>query len=403
MPALLARTNGHGETDSSRGLGGGLEALPERMDLSVNRRMVALLLMLGVAACGGAGGSSSLPPLQTAPPATTPTGTATPVPGASSSPATGALPSATPTPTTRPSATPTPTTRPSATPTPSASPSATPAPSTLNYVALGDSTAVGVGTSATCPPDNAPQLPNPPDCPNGQSYAAVVAESLAGSPNQPQTNPRFTDLGITGATVSDYFEQLANRNTPPQPYAIPSNVTDNELLSPALATANVVTLYVGLNDVNVIYTAVKSGADVGMLIDQFGSDYASLVDAVGKKSPGVKIILVNLPNFAGLAFGDYGYGPRNPDLSLYQQISVGLDQQAINPLARSVYAVIDLLCDPQTYSPSNYSDDGFHPNEAGYAHIAQLIYSAIVSGPPTPPASSCSTYTQQAGLRRIPG
>ena len=42
----------------------------------------------------------------------------------------------------------------------------------------------------------------------------------------------------------------------------------------------------------------------------------------------------------------------------------------VNPLASSSVTVIDLMCDARSYVASNYSSDGLHPNDAGYAFIS---------------------------------
>jgi hypothetical protein len=41
------------------------------------------------------------------------------------------------------------------------------------------------------------------------------------------------------------------------------------------------------------------------------------------------------------------------------------------------------------YTASYYSSDGFHPNDAGYRRLADLVVAAAVSGTVTPPRASC--------------
>jgi lysophospholipase L1-like esterase len=51
--------------------------------------------------------------------------------------------------------------------------------------------------------------------------------------------------------------------------------------------------------------------------------------------------------------------------------------------------VVDLMCDPRSYIPSNYSSDGFHPNDAGYAFMAEAVTRAVNSGSLPPPRADC--------------
>jgi len=55
--------------------------------------------------------------------------------------------------------------------------------------------------------------------------------------------------------------------------------------------------------------------------------------------------------------------------------------------------VIDLMCDSRTYLVSNYSSDGFHPNDNGYAFIAGEIIRAVTSGAYPSPRGSCGQMT----------
>jgi lysophospholipase L1-like esterase len=71
-----------------------------------------------------------------------------------------------------------------------------------------------------------------------------------------------------------------------------------------------------------------------------------------------------------------------------QAISVGFAQE-INRRSGAGVVVLDVLCDPQVYDRARYSSDGFHPNDAGYAYLAERLL-AVVNGATPPVASSCS-------------
>jgi lysophospholipase L1-like esterase len=271
-------------------------------------------------------------------------------------------------------------------PGPTPTPGPTPAPG-LAYLALGDSITVGYGSSAPCPPNVAPNLPNPPNCPNGLGFAPRVARALNGG----AANPSFVNLGINGAPINAAIQAIGN--APYEPGGVLANVTTNELPFASIATEDVITLYVGINDVNIFYVAATSGpgasnpnAYADSAIAQFGTAYNSVVNQIKQQmKPGAKLVLVNLPNMGRL--------PINSGLNqaLLTRLSVGITQTYVNPSASQAYAVIDLLCDPNSYAISMLSSDGLHPNDAGYAAIASKVQSALTMGA-TPPAS-CPAYS----------
>jgi len=51
------------------------------------------------------------------------------------------------------------------------------------------------------------------------------------------------------------------------------------------------------------------------------------------------------------------------------------------------------MCDSRSYQASNYSSDGLHPNDAGYAFIAAEVVRAIVSSSYPSPQSTCAAMT----------
>jgi hypothetical protein len=65
----------------------------------------------------------------------------------------------------------------------------------------------------------------------------------------------------------------------------------------------------------------------------------------------------------------------------------------VNPLLSSSIVVVDLMCDSRSYIPSNYSSDGLHPNDAGYAYIASEVVKAITVTSYPAPQNSCSAMT----------
>jgi hypothetical protein len=62
---------------------------------------------------------------------------------------------------------------------------------------------------------------------------------------------------------------------------------------------------------------------------------------------------------------------------------------AINVLTAQNVSIVDLLCDPRSYEAANCSSDGFHPNDRGYAFIAEAFLAAIRSPSLTEPQATC--------------
>ena len=62
----------------------------------------------------------------------------------------------------------------------------------------------------------------------------------------------------------------------------------------------------------------------------------------------------------------------------------------MNALTTDGVIVVDLMCDPAFYNPAIFSADGFHPNDAGYGYMADLVYAAATSTAAAPaPRASC--------------
>ena len=103
------------------------------------------------------------------------------------------------------------------------------------------------------------------------------------------------------------------------------------------------------------------------------------------RAPNARIILLNPPNGAGLPY--VANRPRD-QLRILQAISVRFSAEANVQASRGVL-VVDLMCDPRSYLPSNYSSDGFHPNDAGYAFMAEAVLNAVNASSLPPPRSDC--------------
>lgn len=194
------------------------------------------------------------------------------------------------------------------------------------------------------------------------------------------------NLGMPAAVLSPAIEALARRYG----REVTGNFVDRQMpFVPRDST--LVTVFGGPNDANVIGDAIEQGAagsDIRGYIDAqarvFGADYARLVDGIRARAPESDIVLINVPNLAAMP-----YAARYPieHRRVLQALSVALSRE-VNRRAGSGIVVLDAMCDAVLYEPSRYAPDGFHPNDAGYAHLASRL-AAVVDGAPSTPAASC--------------
>ena len=237
-----------------------------------------------------------------------------------------------------------------------------PLPSAITYTAVGASDAIGVGSSSPCVPFTS--------CPDGRGYVPIIARAL-----QQRGQVTLSNLGLPGAVLSPQVQQLGNQYG----RGIPGNFIEQEM--PFVPrNSNIVTIFAGGNDANTIGTAVRQGAGgsepsayIDQQVQQFATDYTALVRGIRDRASSARLIVLNLPNMAALP---YNAGLSATERRYMRQIAVGLSRAA-NAQLSSNAVVIDLMCDARSYQPGNYSSDGFHPNDAGYAFLASEVMRAI--------------------------
>jgi lysophospholipase L1-like esterase len=200
------------------------------------------------------------------------------------------------------------------------------------------------------------------------------------------------NLGIPTAVIGRDFQALG------QQYGrtIEGNFIDQEMPF-VLTNSTVVTIFAGGNDVNVITAALGGGAGGGdpngyidAQVRAFGADYTTLVAGIRSRAPSARIVAINTPNMAGLP---YLAGASADQRRAAQRASVGMTTTVVNPLVSQGVAVVDAMCDGRSYQGSNYSSDGLHPNDAGYAFIASEVVRAMTSSSYPAPLSSCGGMT----------
>ncbi len=252
--------------------------------------------------------------------------------------------------------------------------------STVFYTAVGASDASGVGSSAECLPLA--------DCPNGMGYVPVAVRSLKAQ-GFTVTN---LNLGIPTAVIGRDFQTLGQQYN----RVIVGNFIDSEM-NFVQTNATVVTIFAGINEVNTITAALgggAGGADPNAYIDAqvkaFGADYTTLMAGIRVRAGSPRIVILNVPNAAGLPFLA---GASLAQRQAAQRAAVGMSKTVVNPLVSASVSVVDLMCDARSYVASNYSSDGLHPNDAGYAFIAAEVVRAITTTSYPAPQSSCGGMT----------
>lgn len=245
------------------------------------------------------------------------------------------------------------------------------------YTALGASDAIAIGASTSCLPFI--------DCPNGTGYVQVIGRRLADGGQRVS----LLNLGIPGAVLSPRVQTISYSYGP----RVDFNFLERQL--PFVdRDSTVVTIFAGGNDTNVVARSVSGQANgnprayVDAQVALFKAEMAALIDGIRERAPAARIVIANLPNFAGTPF-TAGY--TSTERRVLQQISVDFSRQAINPLAsRSNVAVVDLLCEERFYQPSSFSPDGFHPNDNGYAIMAEMMLNAIRNASYPAPSAACA-------------
>jgi lysophospholipase L1-like esterase len=198
--------------------------------------------------------------------------------------------------------------------------------------------------------------------------------------------------GIATAVIGRDFQTLGQQYN----RFIAGNFIDQEM-NFILPDSTLVTIFAGINEVNVVTAALGAGAGgadpnayMDVQVRAFGADYATLLDGIRARAGAPRIILLNVPNPAGLP---YLAGVSLAQRQAAQRIAVAMTKTVVNPLATGNLVVVDLMCDARSYLPSNYFSDGLHPNDAGYAFIASEVVRAVTSASYPAPQTSCSAMT----------
>jgi lysophospholipase L1-like esterase len=296
----------------------------------------------------------------------------------------------------------------------------TPNPLYVQYTAVGASDAVGYGASVPCTTATPALGAADPTCPEAGA-SGYVPDIVRGFKSAAGFTALLQDLGISGAVIGPDIRAEGNKYNSafgPQPcrprttQAIPADFLTNELPN-VNPKASFATIFAGGNDVNAIVNALACGAGgttvatqtayITQQVTNFGHDFATLVGSVHAKAPGATIVVANIPNFANVPYAAQAPLPPTTKAQLrqaLQAVSVAIDTNVINTVAPLGIPVVDLQCNPTSYDPANFYTDGFHPNDTGYALLAQAFLQQALSDKPVAPQASCSYQAIQEGVRQ---
>jgi lysophospholipase L1-like esterase len=200
------------------------------------------------------------------------------------------------------------------------------------------------------------------------------------------------NLGVPTAVISREFQTLAGQHN----HFAAGNFIEQEMPF-VQTTATLVTMFAGLNEVNVITAALgdgTGGSDPNGFMDRqvqtFGTNYATLITGIKARAGSPRLVAMNVPNAAGLP---YLARATQAQRQAAQRISVAMTRTVVNVLTAQSVVVVDLMCDPRSYAASNYSSDGLHPNDAGYAFMAAELVRAITTASYPAPQNSCPSMT----------
>jgi lysophospholipase L1-like esterase len=252
------------------------------------------------------------------------------------------------------------------------------------YDALGASDTIGHGSSNPCLPFL--------NCTSGPGYVQQVTRRLQANGRQVTLN----NLGVPGAVLSPETQAVIQTlgSCASQGLDICRNVLVDQAPYVRRA-ATLVTVFIGANDANTHGRAIRNGmvggdqsAYIQTQIQKFARDMQTFVATVRSRSPEARTVALNLPNMAN---APYAAALPLDEKRVLQQLAVGFSA-GINALTAQGVAVVDLMCDANFYNPSFFSADGFHPSDAGYTYLSELVYAAATSST-SAPRSSCSFMT----------
>ncbi|MBV9867308.1 MAG: carboxypeptidase regulatory-like domain-containing protein [Abitibacteriaceae bacterium] len=144
----------------------------------------------------------------------------------------------------------------------------------------------------------------------------------------------------------------------------------NNALGPAISdNPQLVTLWVGGNDVK---DSVFSNEPTAVLEARFREAYTTIVRRL-RNETAAYIVTANLPDLSRIPVAKF---LNDAQKQLAQADSIALNRVIADVNSTYNVPTVDLYNDPNSYEPANFYD-GFHPNDAGYALLAQKFEAVI--------------------------
>jgi lysophospholipase L1-like esterase len=236
----------------------------------------------------------------------------------------------------------------------------------IRYAALGDSITAGQFASKT----DLPRVPLPFFPSGGTSYTSLVAGALA-----KKGAVIFTNLAQPGSYTLSVWNQQVPR--------IPRDTT-------------LVTIFIGLTDETLIASngrTVEEGVVFQVTLAFWRQAIAHVIAGVRLVAPKARIVLANVPNLGQYpAYQAGGAAPQPDDVRARNaSASEGMDQ-FINSFFAKGIDVVDLRCDPRIYAKDKFANE-IHPNDNGYAVIAEDFLAVIAHPHALPPHKKCPPYS----------
>jgi lysophospholipase L1-like esterase len=153
---------------------------------------------------------------------------------------------------------------------------------------------------------------------------------------------RLTNLCVSGATTEDVIRA--------------------QLREAIISRPTLVTLGIGINDIG-----------HGMSVETFARNYEAIIKRL-KDETTARIVVTNIPDisFAPVVFAAQRDATRR---------TVQLFNEKINAIAdRYKVAIVDAYTETHNTIPTHpefFSDDGFHPSDAGYEYWAETMWPTI--------------------------
>jgi len=192
-------------------------------------------------------------------------------------------------------------------------------PGPIHYLALGDSTGVGVGAR------------------NG-GYVARLFRRISGQ----RPGSRLTNLCVSGATTAA--------------------VLNSQLDQAVDASADLITLGIGINDIG-----------HGLTVEEFGQNYEAILSGL-KSNTRASIVVTNIP--------DISTAPQIPAFARrrYHQLILDFNQRLEEIALRHQVILFDVYKITHQELPAHpeyFSSDGFHPSDEGYELWAEQMWPAM--------------------------